>query len=119
MGREGPTEVTHNMTLDIESGSEEATIAAKVLKTMVAKKYSFPSKVSIENLAPQTPVPSHQEGKVPEVVETLAEDDQYPVRYVDIGETVALKVDSHQWAASQVRALDESVMTWRLEQKLD
>ena len=107
------------MAPNITPDDENATIAAKVLKTLDRRSFYYPRKVALNSLPSMTPVATHEEGVVPEVTEAMIEDDSFPVRWADVGGTVALEVDSQRWVAARIQSLDADQLEWSHRKRLE
>lgn len=103
---------------EFEPNDAEASIAAKVLKVMDRKNFYSPRKVRVENLPSMTPVATHEEGDVPNVVEAMVKDESFPVRWSDIGASVTLEVDSQRYTAASIRRLAPDVLEWDHKHRL-
>lgn len=115
---EGPWEVIHAMAPTFDPDDDDATIAAKILKSLDRGGYYEPKKMSLDGLPDKTPVASHEEGDVVPIAEELVADETFPLKWVEHGRTVALEVDSQQWTAASIARLDEEQLEWTHKERL-
>ena len=105
-------EVTNTMAPD-----DDATIKAKLLKTLHRGGYYAPRGISVTGLVNAAPVPSEDVGRAKELVHDMAASDEEPVTYKVTGEAVMLESssESEDWTAARIRHYDEEQLTWDLK----
>jgi len=112
-GREGPTEVTHNMT----DTPERDSIAAKLVVTLHRGNFYGSRAISVDGLVNRAPVRSDQLGDARQIVHEMASSEDAPVRYQVDGESVTL--DDEEWDGQIVdflRAMDASQIPWDMKE---